>query len=166
MHLHLGGEPHAMTTINAIYSTGNTHDTEPNYGSFLSYKWFSGGYYVTLGKWHKEPIAGYINTLLRLVGEVNDKKNVFHVSGLRSPLYFLCQHRNLPHCGYIVDNKGTHMWLTSFVLPVDDRVDNILSYDSMGRPYIIIKRNYNQPRHKAETNASLPTTNRNMISQE
>ena len=71
---------------------------------------------------------------------------------------------NLTNCGYIDENKGTHMWLSSFYLTVDNRVDNIFTFKSMRRPYSIIKIDYNQPRHKAATNTSLPTTTPTLIS--
>ena len=58
------------------------------------------------------------------------------------------------------------MWFPSFYLTVEDRVDNLVTYESMGIPYRIIKRDYKKPRHKAEKNRPLTTTNPTMISQE
>ena len=57
----------------------------------------------------KEPIAVYGITLVRLGVKVIDKRNVFHVPGIKSPLYPLIQHRKLPDCGYIGNNKIAHI---------------------------------------------------------
>ena len=67
-------------------------------------------------------------------GGVIEKHNLFHVTGLRSPLYSLRQHSKLPNCGYTGDNEGTHMWFLSFSLTVNDRVEKLVSYESMGIP--------------------------------
>ena len=58
------------------------------------------------------------------------------------------------------------MWLTSFNLTVDNRVNNLVSYEFMVRIYSLIKRDYNKPRHMAATNTSIPTNKTTMISQE
>ena len=58
------------------------------------------------------------------------------------------------------------MWFPSFALNICDRVDNLVSYESMGQTYGIIKREYKHPIHTVATNTSLPITNKTMIIQE
>ena len=63
--------------------------------------------------------------------------------------YNLCNNTGTPpNCDYIGDNKTTHMCFLFFYLNIKDRLDNIVSYNSMGITYILIKRGYKQPIHK------------------
>ena len=73
---------------------------------------------------------------------------------------------NIPHYCYIGDNKDTHMWFTSCVLTIDNRLNNIVSYESLIIRYKLIKIYYKQPKHKSVTNTYLPTTNPTIICKE
>ena len=56
--------------VEAIEDTGSTHDMDPKYGSLLSYLQASSGGYVNLVNGTKDPIDGYITTLVRLGDKV------------------------------------------------------------------------------------------------
>ena len=75
-----------------------------------------------------------------------EKQNVFHVPGIRSPLYFLRQRPRLLGCGYIGGNKGNHMCFPSFDLIIDDRLENLVNYKYLFRTYIYIVRDYKKPK--------------------
>ena len=76
-----------------------THKTDPKYGSFLSFHHsFSGGF-VTIRIGEGYTIAVYGNTLVQLGGEVIEEWYVFHIPGIREPLYLMLHHRRLPYCG-------------------------------------------------------------------
>ena len=139
---------------------------EPNYESFLSYNFSSSRDYVRLINGAKGPIAGYRNRLVRPGGKFIYKQNVLHIPGLREPLYYLIQHYKLHNCGYIGDNKGTHMWFPSFDITADYRVDNLVTYESMGIPYRFVKKEYKKPLHKAVSNTSMTSIQPTPISQE
>ena len=58
------------------------------------------------------------------------------------------------------------MCFPSLYLTVDDRVDNLVPYDPMVRPYLLLKGYYKQPKHKDSTNTSISNTTPTLISKD
>ena len=166
MYRCLGVVSYVKTLIQFISDGGFTNYIDPSYRYLLSFNLTPCGYYVAISNGGKEPIYAYGTTLFILWRKIIDKCNVLKIPGLRDPLYSLQQHWKLPNCGYIRYTKCTHMWFLSFYLSVYDRVEKLVTYESMVIIYRISKRYYKQPGYKATTNTYLPTTKTTIISKD
>ena len=69
MYHSLGGSPTFKVSNKTIVDTGNTHDTDLHYGSFLYFHHYPSGYYVTLVNRATYPIAGYSTNLVQIGGK-------------------------------------------------------------------------------------------------
>ena len=60
------------------------------------------------------------------------------------PLYLMFQKYRLLGCRYIVPSKGYHMCFPYFPLTIDDRLEDLVNYGYMYRPYRYVVRDYKQ----------------------
>ena len=58
------------------------------------------------------------------------------------------------------------MWLPSFALIIDDRLDNLVTQKSMGIPYKYVVRYYRQTRSKSASSITITITQPMLISQD
>ena len=80
------------------------------------------------------PILGEGTAKFSLKGKVLLTQNCLHVPGLRSPLYSLRKHKEMPGYGaFSFFNVGSYIRFPDFALQIDDSVDNLVSYRSIGQ---------------------------------
>lgn len=104
-----------------------------DYKAFLSYKKVYGRY-VTLGDDTRLPIIGVGTAKISLNGKIILLRNVLHVPGLQNPLYSLRKHKSMPGCGTFSHfDVGSYILFPDFMLRIDDSVNNIVSYKSIGQ---------------------------------
>lgn len=113
--------------------SGATDHMFPDYSTFTSYR-LTPGCFIELGDGTRLEQRGIGSVKIRLNGKIIILRNCLHVPALQDPLYSLRRHRMLPGCGNFSRNEtGSHLLFPTFVLEVDTSVDNILSYQSVGR---------------------------------
>ena len=117
----------------ACADTGATGMMLQDYAAFVSYHKVA-DQHVELGDDTRLPIAGVGTAKFSLNGKVVRLRDCMHVPGLRAPLYSLRRHRHLPGCGTFSHfDSGSFVLFPTFSLRVDDSVDHMLSYRSIGR---------------------------------
>ena len=135
--------------------SGATDVMLPDYGAFVSYHKCHNRVAV-LGDDTELPILGEGSAKFSLNGKIILIRNVLHVPGLRSPLYSLRKHKAMPGCGtFSFHNVGSFVLFPNFTLRIDDSVDNIVSYKSIG-PSSCGKLDYAQPH--ANRSSTPPTS--------
>ena len=138
----------------ACADSGATDVMLHEYEAFVSYRRCVNRW-VTLGDDTKIQILGEGTAKFSLNGKVILVRNALHVPNLRAPLYSLLKHKNMPGCGTLsMFGVGSFILFPSFQLQIDDSVDSIISYKSIGHgPSGPI--DYAEPRTSAR-NASVP----------
>jgi len=117
----------------ACADSGATHIMLPDYSAFPSYHRVAGRT-VTLGDNTQLRIAGIGSAKFSLNGKVILVRGALHVPDLRGPLYSLRKHKSLPGCGTFSHyDVGSYILFPTFALRIDDSVDNVVSYRSIGR---------------------------------
>jgi len=117
----------------ACADSGATDTMLPDYDAFVSYRRLTGRH-VTLGDDSELPIAGIGSAKFAVNGKVLLLRHVLHVPGLRNPLYSLRKNKSMPGCGtFSYQGVGSFILFPGFTLRIDDSVDNIISYRSIGR---------------------------------
>ena len=137
--------------------SGATDFMLPDKAAFTSYrKCFHR--FALLGNDTKLPILGQGTAVFSLNGKVIMVRDALHVPGLRAPLYSLRQHKTMPGCGtFSLYNVGSYILFPNFALRIDDSVDNIVSYRSIGRSENS-KLDYAQPRaNRASSTTPVPS---------
>ena len=134
----------------ACADSGSTDVMIPDFGAFISYRKCVNRFAI-LGDETPLPILGKGTAKFSRNGKVLLIRNCIHVSGLRSPLYSLQKHKDMPGCGaFSFYNMGSHILFPDFVLRIDDSIDNLVSYKSIGRSPCK-KLDYAQPRASRST---------------
>ena len=119
----------------ACADSGATHYMFPDYAAFLSYRRCSDRT-CDLGDDTSVPILGVGTAAVRLNGKAILLRNALHVPALRNPLYSLRRHSKMPGCGvFSWHDTGSFLVFPDFILSVDDSVDNMVSYEPLGRSY-------------------------------
>ena len=82
----------------------------------------------------KLPILGEWTAKFSLNGKIILIQNALHVPDLHNPLYSLQKHKSMPGCGTFSHfDSGSYILFPTFQLCNDDSLDNIISYESIGR---------------------------------
>jgi hypothetical protein len=130
--------------------SGATHMMLPDYMAFNSYRKHSHRT-VKLGDKSTLRIAGEGTATFSLNGKVITVRNALHVPDLRQPLYSLRKHKTMPGCGTFSHHHdvGSFILFPDFVLRIDDSIDNLVTYKSIGRQKPHRRPDYVEPRHTA-----------------
>ena len=133
--------------------SGATHVMLPDYKAFNSYR-TQVGRTVTLGDKSTVPIAGEGTATFSINGKVITVRNALHVPDLRQPLYSLRKHKSMPGCGtFSHSDVGSLILFPNFILDIDDSIDNIITYKSIGRQQPIYLSDYIEPRPSSASTA-------------
>ena len=90
--------------------------------------------FAILGDNTKLPILGEGTIVFSLNGKNIMVQDDIYVPGLRAPLYSLRKHKTMPGCRtFSLPNVGSYILFPNFALRIDDSVDNLVSYKSIGR---------------------------------
>ena len=117
----------------ACADSGATDVMLPDKKAFRSYHTCQNKF-VTLGDNNKCRIEGEGTAIFSLNGKTILVRNALHVPALRSPLYSLRKHNQMPGCGIVsYSGLGSFILFPGFCLQVDDTQDFLLSYKSIGR---------------------------------
>ena len=134
----------------ACADSGATDVMLPDFGAFISYHQCVNCFAI-LGDETPLPILGKGTSKLSLNGKVIIIRNCLHVSGRRSPLYSLREHKDMPDCGASsFYNVGSYILFPDFTLRIDDTIDNLVCYKSIGRSPCN-RLDYAQPRASRST---------------
>ena len=92
--------------------------------------------YVTLGDESVAPVLGQGTTVFSLNGNTILVWNALYVPALRAPLYSLRKHKTMPGCGtFSFHGLGSHILFLHLTLKIDNSVDSLVSYRSIGNSY-------------------------------
>ncbi len=117
----------------ACVDSGATHVILNNYLTFNSFKKVMGRY-VVLGNNMTVLILGEETAKLSINGKVIIVRGALFVPDLRGPLYSLRKHGQMSGCGMISHyDVGSYVFFPLFALQIDDSVDNVVIYKSIGR---------------------------------
>jgi hypothetical protein len=138
--------------------SGATHMMFPDIMAFKSYR-PQKNRTVKLGDNSTLQIAGEGTAVFSLNGQVLTVRNALHVPGLRQPLYSLRKHKTMPGCGtFSHSDVGSFILFPTFVLRIDDSIDNLVTYKSIGRQQPNIRSDYVEPRRHSSANNTTTTT--------
>ena len=119
----------------ACADSGATDFMLPDKAAFCSYHPCTNKF-VNLGDHNKCEIAGQGTAIFSLNGKTILVRDALHVPALRSPLYSLRRHNQMPGCGlFSYCGWGSFILFPNFSLQVDDTKDFLVSYKSIGRGY-------------------------------
>ena len=141
----------------AVMDSGATHHLWPGYDAFISYRRVR-HQCVTLADGTEIPILGRGAIAIELGGKRVVIRDVYHVPGLRLPLFSLRTHRRTQGCGFHSDNDGAFVFFPKFSLAVDDEIDSYVACRSLGRS--VTEFDYIQPRASAGSAAAAPALRR------
>ena len=117
----------------ACAESGATDVMLPDFGDFIFYRKCVNRFAI-LGNETPLPILGKGTAKFSINGKVLIIRNCLHVPGLRSPLYSLQKHKGMPGCGaFSFYDVGSYILFPDFTLRIDDSIDNLVSYKSIGR---------------------------------
>ena len=110
---------------------------------------------VTLGDESVVPVLGEGTAVFSLNGRVILVRNALYVPAFRNPLYSLQKHKTMLGCRtFSFHLMCSHILFPHFMLQIDDSVDNLVSYRSIGRGYNPCGLAYVEPR-ASRSSASL-----------
>ena len=114
-------------------SSGATDNMLRDYSAFISYRKVTGRH-VTLGDDSELPITGIGSAKFAVNGKVLLLRNYLHVPALCNPLYSLRKYKSMPGCDtFSYHGVGSFILFPGFTLCINASVDNIISYESIGR---------------------------------
>ena len=126
--------------------SGATHVMLPDLGDFISIHRCPHRT-VTLGDELVVPVLGEGMVVFSLNRKAILVRDMLYVPALRNPLYSLRKHKPMPGCRtFSFHRMGSHILFPRFTLQIDDSVDNLVSYRSIGRGYNPCGLAYVEPR--------------------
>jgi hypothetical protein len=150
---------HSDPSHDCCADSGATHMMLPDILAFKTYR-PQRNRTVKLGDNSTLQIAGEGTAIFPLNNKVIKVRNALHVPDLRQPLYSLRKHKTMPGCGtFSHNNVGSFILFPSFVLCIDDSIDNIVTYKSIGRSQPTLLPDYTEPRHTSVNATTTHTPN-------
>lgn len=127
----------------------------PDYYAFIYYrKCFH--CFTILGDNTKLPILDEGTAVFSLNGKTIMVRDAIHVPDLRAPLYSPRKYKTMLGCSiFSLHDVGSYILFPNFALRIDDIVDNLVSYKSIGRSETF-KLDYAQPRASRASSIILP----------
>ena len=120
------GDFKSSDKFSIIVDSGATAMMMPFRQCFISYK-DTPHSYVILANNQKSPCLGRGAICINMGGHNIILKDVLHVPSLRCPLFSVRCHRRFLGCSFLADNSGTFLSFPSFIIPVDDSTDCVVS---------------------------------------
>ena len=88
----------------------------------------------------------YGTAIFSLNGKTILVRNALYVPNLRDPFYSLQKHKAMPGCGtFSFHGLGSHILFPHFTLSINNSVDSLFSYRSIGKNYNPDKLDYAEP---------------------